>query len=175
MELQEKVGYAVRKIGKNSKEGKFTTISELAEDLNISEEDEDFAEFRTQVMESQGITEIGGEEKEFLYSNNFMVAGYAKILKFIDDNDIKGLIADQVRKESKVYPRPTALYFFSGHPFNYSKETIEETITAMKENEEYSDIERFTGPDGEDYLCSTKFMSLFYANALVKEIFMQPE
>ena len=173
MDLQEKVGYAVRKIGKNSKEGKFTTISEVAEDLDISEVDEDFAEFKAQVLENHSIKEIGDEDNKFLYSSDFMVQGCAKMLKDINDNNIKKLIADMVRKESKIYPRPTAANLFLGPPFNYSKETIKQTIKIMKEIEDYSDIQKFTGVDGEDYLYSTTFISIAYANALVKDMLIR--
>ena len=167
MDLQDKVGYAVRKIGRNSKQGKFTTISEVAEDLNISEEDEDYAQFKTQVLESEGIKDAGEGEENCLYSSSFMVPSYAALLKDIQDNNIAKLFADFVRKESKLYPRPTPLFVFSGPPFNYSEETIEATLASMKDSDNYSDIQRFTGGDGQEYLCSTTSMSVDYGKAIV--------
>lgn len=116
----------------------------------------------------QDITCKEGNRDKYYYSTISMSDNYAMIISLVEDKDLVATIAKMVRFNCKTYPAPTPLSYFEKHPYYATKPQIERAVSVLTDNEEYSDIQRFTNNKDVDYLFSTQYMSLKYANALAR-------
>lgn len=86
---------------------------------------------------------------------------YARIL------DRKGspllLLAEEIRANSRDYPRPVPAELFEGPPFELTPEDIAHAVAAMAECAEYQDISFVTTESGVLYLFSTRHLERGYA------------
>jgi len=86
---------------------------------------------------------------------------YARIL------DRKGspllLMAEEIRANSRDYPRPVPAELFEGPPFDLTPEDITQALTAMAASPEYRDICFATTDAGAVYLFSTRHLERGYA------------
>jgi hypothetical protein len=86
---------------------------------------------------------------------------YARIL------DRKGsplaLMAEEIRTNSRDYPRPVPLGLFEAPPFDLRPEEIEAVLRAMAASPEYQDITFTTTSTGAVYLFSTLHLERGYA------------
>jgi hypothetical protein len=86
---------------------------------------------------------------------------YARIL------DRKGspllLLAEEIRANSRDYPRPVPAELFEGPPFDLTPEDIAQALAAMAASSEYRDISFATTGTGAVYLFSTRHLERGYA------------
>lgn len=108
--------------------------------------------------EYKDIGEIKGKKGNYYYSEKYMVRNYAIILARIEDRDLLALIAETVREESRVYPRPTDLKLFYEHPFNLNKNVLEEALKRLGEDPRYPDIRQTKCSNGAIFLYSDLYM-----------------
>jgi len=111
-----------------------------------------------------------GVEKIYLFSENYITKNYAKMMISVAERDLLNLIAETVREESKIYPRPTDVRLFSKAPFNLSKDEFKELYLQLVKKEEYSDIQETRASNNAPYLYSERFMKKAHAASLAEWI-----
>jgi len=111
-----------------------------------------------------------GVEKIYLFSENYITKNYAKMMISVAERDLLNLIAETVREESKIYPRPTDVRLFSKAPFNLSKDEFKELYLQLVKKEEYSDIQETRASNNAPYLFSERFMKKAHAASLAEWI-----
>lgn len=111
-----------------------------------------------------------GAERIYLFSENYITKNYAKMMISVAERDLLNLIAETVREESKIYPRPTDVRLFSKAPFNLSKDEFKELYLQLVKKEEYSDIQETRASNNAPYLYSEKFMKKAHAASLAEWI-----
>lgn len=105
--------------------------------------------------------------KEYLYFKPLLSNSYARLLSVKDDSE--ALISDQVRENSRVYPRPVPTQMFLQTPFNFKSEQLAELLDTMGEKEEYNDIKVTRTSGGTLFLYSDKYLEDDYADFLAEE------
>jgi hypothetical protein len=95
------------------------------------------------------------------YAPELLSHTYARIL------DRKGsplqLMAEEIRINSRDYPRPVPVDLFAGPPFGLAPEDIARALAAMAAAPEYRDISSATTATGAVYLFSTRHLERGYA------------
>jgi len=165
-------------IRRNSAEVKLTETQDLLEEpLSL-----DMEEVKAKVEELQkdedyaDIKIIRSGNKPYFFSNKFMTKNYAVLLAHILEKDLLSMIAETVREEAKIYPRPTDIRLFSRGPFFLSHEEVNETLKQIKNRIDFADIKEVKASNGALYLYSEKFMNNTYAKSLAELVeVIQPE
>ncbi len=103
-----------------------------------------------------------------LYSETFITKNYAAILGRAAANDPAATIAETVREESKIYPRPTNIDIFKGQVFNISPDELEAFISKSLRGDDFHDIKMLQASTGARYLYSSRYLSSDYAMASVE-------
>jgi hypothetical protein len=103
------------------------------------------------------------------YSTRFMTAAYAGLLLRTEGAPLP-LIAETVRENSSLYPRPLPLGAFQQPPFALTREEILECLARMESREAYRDIARTRTSAGNEYLYSTVHLDPDYAASLAEWI-----
>jgi hypothetical protein len=105
---------------------------------------------------------------EYLHSTTFLSAVYATHLIRSQADDPTYLIAQTVRENSEIYPKPTSLEFFELEPFGLKFDDVLTHMKAILTDEAYADIKPVTVSNGMVYLFSDKFLSQAQAQALAQ-------
>jgi len=101
------------------------------------------------------------------YSGRYMSDAYAGLL-VRKEGDPLLLIAETVRENSKVYPRPICRETFKNEPFELTEEEISTCLQKMKEEDQYKDIAQTTTSEGTVFLYSTLHLEPDYASMLAE-------
>lgn len=101
------------------------------------------------------------------YSAQFMSEAYARILLRKEGNPLL-LIAEIVRENSALYPRPVPLAIFLDSPFELTQEEIPACLQKMSGQEEYQDIAQTTTSIGTVFLYSNRHLDPGYASMLAE-------
>jgi len=107
-----------------------------------------------------------GEEPRF-YSSQFMTESYTRILSQKETNLLL-LIAEVVRENSAVYPRPVPLDLFGDSPFNLTQGELQGYLEQMAREEVYRDIKQTTTSTGNVFLYSSLHLEPDYASMLAE-------
>jgi hypothetical protein len=102
-----------------------------------------------------------------LYSSQFMTGSYSRIL-LQKETDLLLLIAEVVRENSAVYPRPVPLDLFGDSPFNLTQGELQGYLQQMAKEEGYADIKQTTTSAGNVYLYSSLHLEPNYASMLAE-------
>lgn len=111
---------------------------------------------------------LEGKKDLYLYDTKKMADSYAEILKNQEDEDIPKMIADTIRRDSKIYPRPTDKRVFSRAPFNLDEATLSKVLGSMGNDTLYADIHICTASNGVEYLYSSLHLSEDHAKHLTE-------
>lgn len=117
----------------------------------------------------QDIKSVVGEKDEYFYSIDIMAKNYAMIAMLVYEKDLPRTLATMTRHNCKVYPSPTPLYYFTRHPFSYTKQQLDFALKKLLENEAYKDVKTLTTWNGVTYLYSEDVMTRKYAQALADD------
>ena len=98
------------------------------------------------------------KKTRYLYSENAITQTYAEILARAGANDPVATIAETVRDESRIYPRPTKVDLFTVEIFNINPDRLGEYIAELVKNPEYGDIKQLKASTGATYLYSTLYI-----------------
>jgi hypothetical protein len=123
------------------------------------------------VLEENGdLTKVHptGEEPYF-FSSQFMSESYARIL-IQKRADPMLLIAEIVRENSAIYPRPVHLDMFKYSPFDFKLEEIQAYLAQMAKRDEYRDVKQTMSSIGTVFLYSTLHLNPDYASMLAEWI-----
>lgn len=113
------------------------------------------------------IAAFQGQAGETLYHAPALLSRtYAGIL------DRKGspltLMAEEIRANSRDYPRPVPVELFEAPPFDLSPEAIGQALQAMAADADYQDITFTTAPSGAVFLFSSLHLERGYAEFLAQ-------
>ncbi|HUL37045.1 MAG TPA: hypothetical protein VLW47_05130 [Thermodesulfobacteriota bacterium] len=101
------------------------------------------------------------------YSTQSLSEIYARIL-VMRGKDPLLLIAQIIRENSAIYPRPVPLDIFRESPFDLAPEEILECLKNMREGKEYQDIAQATTSIGTIFLYSNRHLDADYASMLAE-------
>ncbi len=119
---------------------------------------------------------IQGKKTLYMFSEERMTRNYALMMARTEDADVSALIAETVREESKLYPRPTDIRFFSNNPFNLDPESAEKAYRKLTKKKEYQDIKECRASNGALYLYSDMYLTKEHAESLTEWIeVIQPQ
>jgi hypothetical protein len=107
-----------------------------------------------------------GEGPRF-YSSQFMTESYTRILLQKETNLLL-LIAEVVRENSAVYPRPVPLDLFGDSPFNLTQDQLQGYLEQIAKEEGYRDIRQTTTSTGNIFLYSSLHLEPDYASMLAE-------
>ena len=101
------------------------------------------------------------------YSSQSMTQAYAMILLQKQGDQLR-LIAEIVRQNSEVYPRPVPLDMFTQPPFDLTLQEVLNYLRRMEAEKEYRDIVRTTTSASRVFLYSTLHLESEYASMLAE-------
>ncbi len=101
------------------------------------------------------------------YSAQFMSEAYARILLRKEGNPLL-LIAEIVRENSALYPRPIPLDTFKNSPFELTQEEILACLQKMSGQEDHQDIAQTITSIGTVFLYSSRHLDSDYASMLAE-------
>lgn len=108
----------------------------------------------------------GRSGKTLYHAPRLLSRTYADIL------DRKGspllLLAEEIRANSRDYPRPVPLELFEGPPFNLAPGDVACALAAMDPDPEYGDIRSIRTDSGAVYLFSVQYLEPGYAVFLAR-------
>jgi hypothetical protein len=107
-----------------------------------------------------------GEGLRF-YSSQYMTESYTRML-LQKETDLLLLIAEVVRENSAVYPRPVSLDLFGDSPFNLTQGELQGYLQQMAKEEGYGDIKQTTTSTGNVFLYSSLHLEPDYASMLAE-------
>jgi hypothetical protein len=174
---RERMVYFIRE---KSKEGQFALRKDLLRDLrdhHLLKEQEPEGQEPTDPVEAllKKTMELTGDLKELpgkegeprYYSSIYMSEAYVRILLRKEEDPLI-LMAETIRENSALYPRPVPLTTFVNSPFDLSREEILVCLKKMTEREEFKDIRQTTTSIGTVYLYSTLHLEADYASYLAQ-------
>ena len=120
------------------------------------------------VEESEYLYELSVEDgSRRYYSSHFMTETYARILLQKQGDPLR-LIAETVRKNSAVYPRPVPLDIFTQPPFDLARQEVLNNLERMAADEQYRDILPTTTSAYSVFLYSTLHLEPDHAAMLAE-------
>jgi hypothetical protein len=118
--------------------------------------------------ESEDLHELAARDGfRSYYSSNFMTEAYALILFHKQGGPLR-LIAETVRENSALYPRPVPLDFFTQPPFELTQQEVLKDLELMEGEEEYRDIVPTTTSTSRVFLYSTLHLEPDHASMLAE-------
>lgn len=116
----------------------------------------------------EDIRSLEGTKDVYFFSDRHMSPAFAKLTVRLEENDLLEMLVEQVRDDSRIYPRPTPARQFYIAPYRIEKEQLATLLASLKADEEYADIELFETTNGAQYLASRKFMHPDQAKAMAQ-------
>ncbi len=164
-------------IREKSRSGQLTLREELLAELTrqgfLKPEDSDIrcqleAILKHTIEENGDLKEIRDRQSlPHYYSSEYITEPYANTL-IQREGDPFALMAEVIRENSKIYPRPIPLGVFTESPFGFAREEIFSHLRKMAEQEEYQDIRQTTTSIGTVFLFSTLYLEPDYATFLAE-------
>lgn len=178
MEQREEISRKIAQIIREKSEaGKLTQCQEIWTELveqglvepGVADEKSHFEAILGEVVEENGdLREISaGNGTPYYYSTRSLSETYAAILARKEEGPLH-VIAQVVRENSKIYPRPVPMDIFNGPPFDLTQEEILNCLEEMSEQGEYRDIARTTTSIGTIFLYSSRHLEPDYAFTLAE-------
>ena len=178
MEQREKISRKMAQIiREKSKAGKLTQSEEIWAELvrqglvapEIADEKSHFEAMLGEVLEENAdLREISaGDGIPYYHSTLSMSETYAEILVRKGEGPLQ-VMAQVVRENSEIYPRPVPLDIFNGPPFDLTQEEVLNCLEEMSEQREYQDIARTTTSIGTVFLYSSRHLEPDYAFTLAE-------
>lgn len=120
------------------------------------------------VKKNEDLKEISGRDGIlYYYSAQSLSETYARILIQKGEDPIL-LMAQIIRENSAIYPRPVPLDIFMGSPFDLTQEEIFECLKKLREQGEYQDIAQTCTSIGTIFLYSNQHLDPGYASMLAE-------
>ena len=107
-------------------------------------------------------------QRAYLYSTRYMTRQYAEAAARVAEGDIPRLIAETVRADSAMYPRPTPIAIFAEQPFGLAGDQVAMALERMLADPGFNDIRRVTASDGTVFLFSTRHLEPAHAASLAE-------
>ncbi|HWR11352.1 MAG TPA: hypothetical protein VN445_06000 [Rectinemataceae bacterium] len=158
-----------------SADGRLTSLSALASRFPPPEELREVPGFSiasaiAEVPDADDLKKIEGSSGLWYFSETSMTGAYALHLLRTEEKDPLRLIAETVRDESRIYPRPTDLMFFTDPPFSMNEKELRQALGGMELRPDMRDIRRCVASNGAMYLYSTQYLGETLAETLAEWI-----
>jgi len=114
------------------------------------------------------IASIPSPSTIYYYSTASMTESYATNLARVEERDPLNLVAQTVRDDSRIYPRPTALNSFHEAPWRLGQTEMASVLLKLGREPGVEDIQSCTASNGAVYLYSTKFLTPDHASGLTE-------
>ena len=101
------------------------------------------------------------------FSSLFITDAYAGILLQKEGDPLR-LIAEIVRQNSKIYPRPVPLDLFTQPPFDLGDQEVKDYIKRMTADKTYRDISLIATSTSREFLYSTLYLEPDHASMLAQ-------
>lgn len=101
---------------------------------------------------------VGPNGIRYLYSENTMTEAYATLLARADAKDPSTMIAETVREESRIYPRPTKVTLFYEPVFQVEGLEMQDVVEMTMARPDCADIKKIVATTGAVYLYSDRYM-----------------
>ncbi|HSJ56564.1 MAG TPA: hypothetical protein VLC95_05260, partial [Anaerolineae bacterium] len=141
------------------------SLSALLTDLDV----QDVRPYVEQIAADERYQDVrvvsAGGGPAYLFSERHITRNYAVLLARAEAGDPLATIAETVREESRLYPRPTNIDLFGAAPFNLDREAVEGYVADLLVDETYSDIRTYRASTGALYLYSENHMTEALARA----------
>ena len=112
---------------------------------------------------------LSGKERLRCYNEKIMSDSYAEALNFAAEGDNLTTIAETVRKESRLYPRPSRINMFLAQPYLLESPQLNAAVDVLEaDNDHFRDIYRTKASNGDVYLYSDKYLSKARAEYLAE-------
>jgi hypothetical protein len=178
MEQREVICLTIAEIiRRRSETGQLVQFEEILTELTgqglleseVAEQRSHFESVLKQTVEkNEDLNEIsGGDGILYYYSAQSLSETYARILIQKGKNPLL-LMAQIVRENSAIYPRPVPLGIFMGSPFDLTQEEILQCLKKLGEQEEYQDIAQTTTSIGTIFLYSNQHLDPGHASMLAE-------
>jgi len=178
MEQQEIVSLVATKvIRERSEKGQLVQFEEILAELkrqgSLKSEIADQRPYLRPALEqafekNEDLKEISNKDgTPHYYSTQSLSEIYARILILREENPLL-LLAQIIRENSAIYPRPVPLDLFRESPFDLTPEEISECLKNMREGKEYEDIAQTTTSIGTIFLYSNQHLDPDYASMLAE-------
>lgn len=114
-----------------------------------------------------GIRSFTGIDGEPLHHDSSLVSATFARIQDRKASPIR-LMCEEIRQNSREYPRPVPVELFEAPPFSLTPDMIGEVLHTITQNTEYADIAFAVTSDGAVYLYSTQFLEPAYAEFLAE-------
>ncbi len=103
----------------------------------------------------------------YYYCSKYLTETYARILVDKGEDPLV-MIAEAVRENSRLYPRPIPISQFQGPPFDLTPEAAEEFLHLIENLDEFHDIDRTATSVGTIFLYSKKYLEPDHASMIAE-------
>lgn len=156
-EVKFRIGAKVRADSKESE--LLTPVDALYEEIGWEKSAYSPDEIRKDPRYEDIKTVTAATGEMFFYSSRHMSDYFALVLSRAAGHDPCATIAETVRDESRIYPRPTCVQLFLERVFGIREEDLHEVVRRTLERAEFSDIKAMVHPTtGAVYLYSEKYL-----------------
>jgi hypothetical protein len=114
------------------------------------------------------VQRLDGESEAYYFSTLSITESYARRLFRIEERNPLRLIAETVREESRIYPRPTAARSFQESPFSIAEAEIFELVGRFGPETGTEDIRAHKASNGALYLYSIAHLTQAHAEGLIE-------
>jgi hypothetical protein len=114
------------------------------------------------------LARIAGASTVYYYSTASMTESYATGLARVEEKDPLNLVAQTVRDESRIYPRPTAIKVFYEAPWHLGHSEMASALLKLGREAGVEDIQSCAASNGAVYLYSTKYLTPAHASGLTE-------
>jgi hypothetical protein len=170
--VRNRIAGIIRRI---SNSGRLADHDELIKEMTVNDSSspglkEGIADYnailKTILSENDDIREIDGADgKHWYYSATHVNEQYARMLARRGEY---GLLAEIIREQSQIYPRPVPLDMFMEAPFDLTWRQIMDCLEEMNKDKNYEDILQTTTSMGTVFLYSTRGLDPVYASVLAE-------
>jgi hypothetical protein len=168
-ETQAKIAEQVRHVSKESAQLiAAPALSEYAPDVQPSELAEFVAAMASDPRYKDIHQVVGPAGAAYLYSATYLTDNYANLLARVESKDPCTAVAETVREESRIFPRPTKVELFYSPVFQIAPGQMETVVENTLRRPEFSDIKKIVATTGAIYLFSDKYMEPGQAETLVR-------
>lgn len=140
-----------------------------ADDLAARHPDADIGALAAQAAaDAPDLRSMQGSTTTYHYSTLSMTEAYATHLARVEDRDPLRLVAETVRDESRIYPRPTGANAFLEAPFGMGRSELASILLRLGREGGTEDIRSCKASNGAVYLYSSRFLTDDHAKGLAE-------
>lgn len=111
---------------------------------------------------------LKGDSETYYFSTLSMSESYAQYLFRVEEKNPLRMVAETVREDSRIYPRPTPLRSFQEPPFNLSEEELRSMLDRFGPGTGTEDIRSGAASNGVLYLYSSLYLEPGHAEGLIE-------